>query len=339
MGRRRSSLRHLPPRMQLRHGAYYHVATIAGRQQWTRLAPSRDYGEALRRWAEIEGRSERTGETVADAVHAYLTHMSDLARRGERSQKTVTGYEQNSVTLLAALGRVRLVDVTDQDIRRYRSGRATADGKPAPIAANREIALLSAAYGHAAELGWIPASVNPCRHVKRNTERARRRYVTDAELNRAIAAAAPALAAAIRISAATGMRQTDLLALRLSDITDDGLTVRASKTGKSLCYEWTDELRAAVKLARSARRGRAIASAWLFPGRAPGEHLTKDGLESLWARARTKAGLEDVQWRDWRRKAGSDTTEAHAVELLDHSTSAITRKHYRAAPKRTKPVR
>ena len=31
--------------------------------------------------------------------------------------------------------------------------------------------------------------------------------------------------------------------------------------------------------------------------------------------------------------------EAHATELLDHSTSAVTKRHYRAAPKRVAPVK
>ncbi len=337
MGRRRSKLCHLPPRMQPRHGAYYHVATVAGRQKWTRLAPISDYGEALRRWAEIEGTDKRQGDTVAEAVHGYLGAFAEQVKAGERSAKTLTGYQTSSVMLLAVLGDMPLLRVTDQDVRRYRSGRETAEGKPAPIAANRELALLSAAYGHAAELGWIAATVNPCRHVKRNTERARKRYVTDAELNRALAACPPILQAAVRISVSTGMRQTDLLKLRLADITDDGIAVRASKTGKGMVYEWTDELRAAVNLAKAARKGDAVRSLWLFPGRAHGQHMTKDGLESIWSAARKRAKLPDVQWRDWRRKAGSDTTLAHATELLDHSTGAVTKRHYRAAPKRVTP--
>lgn len=229
MGRSRSKLRHLPQRMQLRHGAYYHVATMNGAQRWTRLAPANDYGAALRAWADIEGGAV-AGETIRDAVMAYLQHMDTLATRGDRSAKTVTGYRQSSVMLLDVLGDVHLLHVTDQIVRRYRTER----GAKAPIAANREIALLSASYGHAAELGWIAASVNPCRHVKRNQERPRGRYVTDAEMQRALADAPPLLQAAIQISACTGMRQTDLVALRLSDITDDGIEVKASKTGKRL---------------------------------------------------------------------------------------------------------
>lgn len=337
MGRSREKLRHLPQRMQMRHGAYFHVASVGGSQKWTRLAPASDYGEALRAWAEIEGRKERTGETVRDAVSTYLAHCATRVQAGDLSAKTLTGYTASSAPLVDVLGAMRLPDVSDQDVRRYRSGRQREDGRPAPVAANRELALLSASYGHAAELGWIASSVNPCRHVKRNQEKPRQRYVTEAEMQKIRAAAPPILEAAIRISAATGVRQSDLLAIRLAAITDDGLVVRAGKTGKSVLYLWTDELRAAVVQAKGVRR--RVSGLWLFPGREPGTHMTVDGLETIWARARAAAGLADVQWRDWRRKAGSDTTEAHAVELLDHSSSAVTKRHYRAAPKRVTPVR
>jgi integrase len=325
--------------MQPRHGAYYHVATLEGRQKWTRLAPISDYGEALRRWAEIEGTDKRQGDTVAEAVHSYLGAFAEQVKAGERSAKTLTGYQASSVMLLGVLGDMPLIRVTDQDVRRYRSGRANADGKPAPIAANRELALLSASYGHAAELGWIAAAVNPCRHVKRNQERARTRYVTDAEMTRVLASASPTMRAAITISASTGMRMTDLLKLRLSDLTDDGIAIKASKTGKGMVYEWTDVLRAAVEIAKAAKHGHAVRSLYLFPGREPGRHMTMDGWESNWARLREKAGVPDLQWRDWRRKAGSDTTLAHAVELLDHSDGRTTKRHYRAGINRVKPVR
>ena len=85
---------------------------------------------------------------------------------------------------------------------------------------------------------------------------------------------------------------------------------------------------------------RRVSSLWLFPSsRLVGEHLTVSGLESAWAKVRVKAGLEDVQWRDWRRKTGSDADEAHAFELLDHNSPATTKKHYRARGKVVRPVR
>lgn len=337
MGRPRQTNRHLPRRMQVKHGAYWHVCRVSGKQRWTRLADDSDYGAALRAWADIEGQQSRAGQTIAEAVTTYLAHCEQRVAAGELSAKTASGYRGSSLCLLAVLGRVYLRDLTDQDVRRYRSTRKREDGRPAPTAANRELALLSASYSHAAELGWIPALCNPCRGVKRNRERPRRRYVTDDEMKQALAHAPPLLSAAIRIAYCTGMRQTDLLKLRLSDDTPDGLVVRASKTGKPLVYRWVPELRAAVDDARGLRR--KVGSLWLFPSpRDAGKHWTVDGLETMWDRCREAAGLHDVQWRDWRRKAGSDTSEAHATELLDHSNPATTKRHYRAAPKVVTPL-
>lgn len=133
------------------------------------------------------------------------------------------------------------------------------------------------------------------------------------------------------------MRETDLLKLRLGDITNAGLVVRASKTDKGIAYAWTGELRAAVAAAKAIPR--RLSTLWLFPSsRLVGEHLTVSGLESAWAKCRAKAGLEDVRWRDWRRKTGSDTDEAHAFEVLDHNSPATTKRHDRARGKVVRPV-
>ena len=54
MGRRRKSNFNLPPRMYLKHGAYYYVSK---EYKWTRL--SNDKSIAFTKWAEIEGETPR----------------------------------------------------------------------------------------------------------------------------------------------------------------------------------------------------------------------------------------------------------------------------------------
>ncbi len=53
MGRPRKKHLHLPPRMQLKHGRYFYTPRIDGKVKWVPL--SRDYAEALSKWAELEG--------------------------------------------------------------------------------------------------------------------------------------------------------------------------------------------------------------------------------------------------------------------------------------------
>src|SRR5690606_4968816 len=97
MGRPRKHNRHLPARMQLRRGAYYYV--VGG--VWSPLG--RDYGEALRLWAEHEGRTVAKGNTVADAL-AYYLH----ARGPELSQRTMEAYRVSQKKLCAEFGDKRL---------------------------------------------------------------------------------------------------------------------------------------------------------------------------------------------------------------------------------------
>ena len=42
------------PRLDLVNGAYYYTPWIKGKQKWIRL--SGNYGEALAKWANLEGR-------------------------------------------------------------------------------------------------------------------------------------------------------------------------------------------------------------------------------------------------------------------------------------------
>lgn len=309
MGRPRSRNRHLPPRMQFKHGAYYYV-----RGAWIRLG--KDYGEALRKWAELEG-SAMVGRTVSDALNGYL-----IARMPELAAKTLEGYRASQQRLGKPFGTMRLQDLKPQDVARY---LAIAEHK---VTANRDRALLAAAYQWAIAQGW--AEANPAK-VRRNPEKPRTRYVTDAELHAILSKAPTKLAAMIELAYMLGIRKGDLLRLKLSDLREDGIHTIHGKTGRQVVYRWTPELRAVVDQAKGIRR--KVSSLWLFPSeRSPGQPMTARGLHSVWERVRKASGVRDVTWHDLRRKAGSDTDAAHATELLGHSDPKTTRRHYRARP-------
>lgn len=78
-----------------------------------------------------------------------------------------------------------------------------------------------------------------------------------------------AVAGYIRLKLLTGLRRGDLLRLTVSDLRGDGIHVKphktASTTGKVVIYEWTEELRQAVALCKSARP--VDISPWLFCNR------------------------------------------------------------------------
>lgn len=321
MGRPRKQNRHLPQRMMQRRGAYYYVV----RGEWRPLG--RDYGEALRLWAEWEGEDRPKGSTVADAIAYYL-----IAKTPELSPKTLESYRTSQAKLVERFGSTRLEALRPENVTAY---LRTAKSK---VGANRDKALLSAAYNWVNGEGWLKTvGYNPAR-VRRNKEQPRRRYVTDAELIALLSAAGPKLALMIELAYITGIRKGDLLRIRLADLREDGLHVQQAKTGAQQVFAWTDGLRRITEAARGLRR--TVGSLWLFPAdRHPGEPTTALALRTSWERAREAAGLADIRWHDLRRKAGSDADRGDAQALLGHTDARITDRHYRVKPSVVKPLR
>lgn len=329
MPRRKEQDTHLPPRLRLKHGAYYHVAVVDGSQSWQWL--SRDYGEALLKWADLEAETIPRGRKVEDAI----THF--LATRGkELAPKTRRGYAHSAKQLIAVFGRMALLDLKPRHVYEY------LQRCPKKYQANRDVALLSVVYKWANAWGWTEPEpgYNPCRKVPRHSEEPRRRYVTDAELEQLTAAASPQMRCMIVLSYLTGIRKSDMLGIRVANITDEGLLLRPSKTkgstGRVQLFEWTDALRAVVREAQGLRR--RVSSLFLFSTR-HGQPFTESGFDSNWQRLRERAQLPDVRWQDVRRKAGSDVDLEHAFQLLGHVDRRTTKRHYRAAPERVKPVK
>jgi integrase len=304
--------------MQFRHGAYYYV--VAGK--WHPLG--KDLGEALRQWAEHEGTRVQTGRTVAHAIAYYLSAKAFAPR-------TLEGYRISETRIAGKFGGLPLDELRPEMVTRH---LRTAEHK---VAANRDKALLSAAYRWVNAEGWLRVvGYNPAA-VPRNPEKARRRYVTDVELGALLDKAGPKLACMIELAYITGIRKGDLLKLRLADAQEDGLHVTQGKTGHRQVFVWTDDLRRLVATAKGLRR--KVGSLWLFPAeRDAGEAMSALALRTAWERARKAAGLPDVRWHDLRRKAGSDAAQAEAQALLGHADGRITSRHYRAAPVEVRPL-
>jgi len=326
MGRPRKTDRHLPANMQRKHGRYYFVR--AGK--WTAL--SRDYGPALMEYAALVGTTAQA-RTVRDAVWDYIEH-----RRKGLAPATLQGYCYSADNLCAVFGKLALADLTSPMIYRYLAESGT-------VQANRDKALLSAAYTHARNMGAL-TTPDPTKGLHyRNEEKPRQRYVTDAELATLIAHAPPKLACIARFIELTGMRQGDVLRVKMADMDAEGIHYTQGKTGKRLVVLWSPELAAVV--ADAKKQWRRFGREYLFESRGqngpkerkPGPY-TPSGLRAMWRRVRASAGLLDVRLHDLRRKAGSDVeTQGDAQRLLGHADGKVTGRHYRAKPERVKPVR
>lgn len=315
MGRRRTNNLDLPPRLYLKHGAYYYEQPNTRR--WIRLSDNK--AEALVKWAEYEGTDSHENPTVRELFARYLVNVA-----AKKAASTYAGNIQESKKLLEVFGGMYPDAITPHHVARYMELR----GLNSPVRANREKALLSSVFAYAVRLGIV--KTNPCRDVRGFKEKGRDRYITDAEFSAVLKLAGPKIGLMMRLAYLTAMRQQDLLALRLEQIDDDGIRITQGKTGKRQIFTWTPELRSIVDGAL-AMHPKLNQRPWLFPSR-DGAGYTSDGFKSLWNRVQqqwAKQGGERFTWHDIRAKALTDAKRLgrDAQSLAGHATSAMT-EHY-----------
>lgn len=309
MPAKRKHAKHLPVRMRMNHGAYYHVC----KEVWTPLG--RELGPALLRWAELEGQHLQGAKTVGDAIALYVSDaLPQLAATTQKDYLRILGILQEP------FGATKLSAVKPTHIAQYLAKRSSK------VAANREMAVLSSVFSHAMRLGL--ANENPCRGVRRNRERARDRIPTAEELAAIRLAAKPPLRRAIDFSLMTAIRASDLCKLDIAAIRDGVLELRTGKTGQKLAIELSGDL---ARLVEEARGNRKIGPLLLTYR---GARWTPRAIDSAWTKARAKAGVTGLHWHDLRAWALTQADEQggreEARKLGSHKRASTTDLYLRS---------
>lgn len=283
---------------------------------------------------------------MGELIERYL--RDELPRR-LRLKKikpiTATEYERVAPALRLAFGAFKLArtaaesgrhDVlrtmdVDQHLRKREGARGA-------VLANREIAVLSTMFAFGRRCGMT--NYNPCEGAERNTEQPRKRVLSTDLRAQIMKAASPALCLMCELSDVTSMRKTDVRLLMLSKVGADEIVVESSKTGIKRAYEITQVVRAVLDAAAKLP-GRKI-SLYVFPTRR-GTPFTESALQTLWKRAKDKAGLCDVDmtFRDFRTTALNEArrTGRSAKDLAGHADERTTERHYLDEPLKIKPLR
>lgn len=117
----------------------------------------------------------RTAPTVRELAARVLAEHLVKRRPATRSE-----YDRLlRLHILPALGSLAVADVGRPDVTRlHHQLRKT------PLQANRVVAVLSKMFNLAERWGLRPDGTNPCRHVEKNRERARQRFLSTEELGR-----------------------------------------------------------------------------------------------------------------------------------------------------------
>ncbi len=306
MGRPKIHAKTLPQRMRQKGDYYYHVAN----RRWTALG--KDLQIARIKWAELEGVTDNRNFSAALDRYLASDQYEKLAANTKRSYKTM------SEVVRKVFGHMNCKSITPAHIYQF------LEKYPSKGNANVGVNVIKNSLERARRLGWIIE--NPCVDIARNATVSRRRYLTDSEYQSIAQHANAALRAIMKVAYLTGQRQSDIIKMRLSDVTDEGIFVMQKKTGKRQLFTWTEELREAVADAKALER--PIRGMTLFCT-ARGKPYNASNLRKAWDDARTKAGIPDAQFRDLRSKAATDAenTGQDYQAILGHTSKAMSDKY------------
>lgn len=221
-------------------------------------------------------------------INAFLKSR-EFAKIKPRTQREYAGYLE---AFRAEFGDWRTALFEDpriaQDMAEFR------DSAAGPRAGDMRISVVSRLFSWARGRGITNA--RPTDAIERIHMADRSDLIWDDQsLKRLLAHASPELTLAIHLAVQTGLRQSDLIRLPWSSVSDIAIQVRTSKRGKRVVIPVTEDLR--TLLASIPRRSPVILTS------STGNPWTADGLKTAFQRARIKAKIDGLRWHDFRGTA------------------------------------
>ena len=319
----------------------YYYQTPSGKE----ISLGTDFDLARLKWAELESQEKPLDLRTMKGIFArYVRDI--LPKKAPRTQKDNFAELRK---LSAVFDDAPIDAITPAMIAQYR------DRRSAKTRANREIALLSHIFNTAREWG-LTEKANPCLGIRKNKERPRDYYATDAVWAAVYVEAVPELKEAMDLAYLTGQRPADVLAMRQDDIDGDFLLVKQGKTGKRLriLLKMDGQLNSlGLLIERMIERNKKHISLHFILNQY-GKRVSQEMLRNRWDDARETARLKAIagkqsefaaqiarfQFRDIRPKAASEIVSvADASLLLGHSEEGITERVYRRVGAIAKPAK
>lgn len=329
MGRRRRHDKHLPQRMYCRRGAYYFDNPKTGR--WEPLG--RELGPAITKYGSFIG-DEWSGRTIGDVIDRYRSQVLPLKRSDHNRETQSLQLDR----LKRVFGDMLPDSLTAPACYKYLDGRRDKAGKPVPAAARAEINLLRHVLTKA--IRWGVSSVNVVRNLELGEKPRRTRYVTDEEFQTVYALSCQRIQIAMDLALLTGQRRGDLMALKHSDCTPEGIVFRQGKTGAGVLVEWSPDLRAVIDRAKKLKP--ELPREYVLRTLS-GRGYTPRGFGANWWKVMAKAvqaGVQRFTFHDLRAKCASDKERLEdAQALLGHSSMATTKSVYKRNLTRARPLR
>jgi integrase len=290
-----------------------------------------EYARVMR---ELEG-PVSTIVTMGDLMTRYRSEVVPL-----KHPKTKTSNIISLNRLYSVFANIQPINFETTFVFQYRDKL-----KDTRTSANRDLEVLSHLFSKAIEWGVIKNEAHPMRGLNyKYSNPPRDRYVSDTEVEEALKVASPFLYAYIQLKLSLGLRKGDMLRIKLSDLTPEGIQATNTKTGKKTLYTLTPERKTAWDLCLKARPRRRTHFNLLFCTRDGKPYIdeqgTTSGFDSVWQRFMKKALAEtNLEERftehDLRAKVASDSKDSEqARKRMGHTSSAVTERVYRRKAER-----
>jgi len=308
--RPRKKDRHLPACMYQKHGAYY----LVRKGKWDRLGT--DLQDALMLYAKRIAAGTQGGmpDLIDRALKHHCTHK-------KLSPNTVAQYEIAAERLKAIFAEFEPHQVMPKHVAAVKMDLAST-----PNMCNRILSFLRIVFGYALE--WQEVDLNPCIGITRHAEGRRDRYITDAEFGALLNAASPYIRSILEICYLTGQRIGDVIAIRLADISDEGVSFVQEKTGAKLIVAMTPDMKAVIDSAKALPR--KVRTLTLFCSRT-GRPVSYETVKEAFQILRAKTGIHDVKIHDIRAKSLTDADREgkNAQTLGGHTDARMTARYLR----------
>jgi integrase len=297
------------------------MAREAAKRLLGQVANGKDPAES-----KTQARKEPTVAQVADRYIEEHVTTHNKPNMGREARRLVKG------RIKPALGSIAVSRLTRAQVKAWHHAL-----RETPYEANRALACLSKIMSLACK-DWELRPDNPCNGVKRFAEQKRERFFSDEELKRIgetlteaeqARSELPTVLHAIRLLALTGMRLSEVLGLRWSDVDLGNGAIRLpdAKAGARTVPLGAPAM---AFLASLERAGDYVAQGF------DGQPLTVNYMEKGWRRLREKAGVSDARLHDFRHTTGTYAGQAGlnafmVRDLLGHKTLAMTGRYVERA--------
>lgn len=320
MARHRDNNTGLPPYVYLKNGAYRFQVPAHLKQ---RLVKS---------WILL-------GKTTADMWAGYSKLMADLNNDGGmtvlferytrevmpgKAPRTQIDNKREMKNLVAVFGKMEPELITQAMAYQYLDIRA----QTSRTQANHEIALLRHVMTYAVRWGKLHS--NPLQGMHKLPVPVRDRTPSQQEILAVKKHADAFTSLWIDIKWQTGLRQGDMLKIKLADLKADGIHVKANKNAKTGMVEWSDDLHHAVDAIMALNKIQGMTLFCDARGKPMRQHTVQTRFRKAVLAAMAAGDLQESFTENDIRSAFATESEDQGMDATNQllHKSGNAKKHY-----------